>query len=523
MKNFTQLLPGRDGSNAKTNNTSGRMRGGIRSKIGSMSLKNTSLFGVILALLLTFGVGEMWADKSIWEWKLYYWNGSSNQWLGGDNNTGDLNFGVVDGNYYWKGAWAKTADNNSNSVTVYYVEPDGTQANFSLTYQSCWDNCWNKFWKNESECNLQLTSSSFYKNNPGVNTIQFYVQIDGENKLTPKATYTIPGFTTTSASQTFDNTTVGSNSSKTISFGQHYGTALSTSNCALSGTNSTEFEVTSISETGVTVKFKPSTAGNKSATLTITDAHSKTCTITLSGKAQYTLTYSVGSVAGTDGSFSTSPSTSSGSYVDAETNVTLTAPEAKTGYTWKGWYTDAAGTTGKIEDTNRAITVTMDADKTLYACYTENNYTVTVNAGSHGSVASASVTGHKDTKVTLPTATADLGYYFTGWTTTTGTVTYTNQSSASSAQVNGLTAAATVQANFAPIWALVGSMNSWDATTNTLGNFTTVSTKDYGYVDVDLNANTQYSFKIKNVQASAFYKPTSSNTEITYANKATAQ
>ena len=510
MKNFTQLLPGRDGSNAKTNNTSG----------------HAHAFTLILTLLLTFGVGEVWADSGFFssnQWKIGY-NDGADRWTEYQNDGATVDLGIKTtlsligcnvktwGNVKTNLDWWKSFDssldaNDSGTGNFWYISAD-----------------WNGDHEWYMDCN-DYNMITEAPNNPGNNTLYMKWSLRGYNTKTgqAKVTFTIPGFKKTSASQTFDNTTVGSNSSKTISFGQHYGTALSTSNCALSGTNSTEFEVTSISETGVTVKFKPSTAGDKSATLTITDAHSKTCTITLSGKAQYTLTYSVGSVAGTDGSFSTSPSTSSGSYVDAETNVTLTAPEAKTGYTWKGWYTDAAGTTGKIEDTNRAITVTMDADKTLYACYTENNYTVTVNAGSHGSVASASVTGHKDTKVTLPTATADLGYYFTGWTTTTGTVTYTNQSSASSAQVNGLTAAATVQANFAPIWALVGSMNSWDATTNTLGNFTIVSTKDYGYVDVDLNANTQYSFKIKNVQASAFYKPTSSNTEITYANKATAQ
>ncbi|MBQ7648282.1 MAG: hypothetical protein IJS92_04300 [Paludibacteraceae bacterium] len=47
------------GSKAKNDKTLGRMRGGIRSMMGSMSLKNTSLFGVILTLLVTFGVGEM--------------------------------------------------------------------------------------------------------------------------------------------------------------------------------------------------------------------------------------------------------------------------------------------------------------------------------------------------------------------------------------------------------------------------------------------------------------------------------
>ena len=60
MKNLTQLPGSWKGLKAKNDNTLGLIHVGIRSRIGSMSLKNTSLFGVILTLLLTFGVGEMW-------------------------------------------------------------------------------------------------------------------------------------------------------------------------------------------------------------------------------------------------------------------------------------------------------------------------------------------------------------------------------------------------------------------------------------------------------------------------------
>ena len=268
------------------------------------------------------------------------------------------------------------------------------------------------------------------------------------------------------------------------------------------------------------LKFTPTVAGTYVFKVDYSGTYPA---VTITYPVSYTLTYGIGTVKGNNGSISTSPSTSSGSKVISGTNITLTGPAAKSGYTWKGWYTNAAGTEGKIPDTDRAITVTMNANKTLYACYTENDYTVTVTAGEGGTVASTSVTGHKDTNVTLPTATPNSGYYFTGWTTTTGTVTYTNQTSASSAQVKGLTAAATVQANFAPIWRLVGSMNSWNEGTNPLLNYSTGGGKNYVDVEVSLNANTQYSFKIKDVQNSKMYKPTSSNTEITYANKATAQ
>lgn len=326
---------------------------------------------IIPMMLLTLGVGQVWADKSIWEWKLYYWNGSSNLWLGGDNNTGNLDFGVVGDNWYWKGAWAKTADNNSNSVSVYYVQPNGNQYNFSLTYQNCWDNCWNKWWKNESGCNNQLTSSSFYQNNPGVNTIQFYVQIDGTNKLTPKATYTIPGFTNLSTtSVTFDNTTVGSNSSKSITY-THYGTAPTNvaARYSITGTDADQFSITALSGTGATIKFSPTSAGTKTATLVINDVHGKqTASISLSGTTRYVVTYKPGDH-------------SSGSNMTAYkvygTNLTLKdeGNYSRTGYTQTAWNTGSNGTSGT--NYNLKATYSTDAALTLYPTWTVNSYNIT--------------------------------------------------------------------------------------------------------------------------------------------------
>ena len=181
--------------------------------------------------------------------------------------------------------------------------------------------------------------------------------------------------------------------------------------------------------------FKPDVTGNYVFTL---DYSGASPVLTVTYPTAYTLTYSVGSVAGTDGSISTSPSTSSGSYVVAGTNVTLTAPAAKTGYTWKGWYTDAAGTTGKIDDTNRAITVKMNADKTLYACYTINNHPITHSPASNGSytikVGDASAVSTNTTsdfgKTITLAATPETGYHFGSWTAyktgTPGTITVTN-------------------------------------------------------------------------------------------------
>ncbi len=155
---------------------------------------------------------------------------------------------------------------------------------------------------------------------------------------------------------------------------------------------------------------------------------------------EYSVTYNANGGSGT--------MTDANSPYEAGSNVTvLTNTFTRSGYTFTGWNTDSGGEGSSYA--NGATISSIAANVTLYAQWSENNYTVTVNAGSHGSVASGSVTGHKDTKVTLPTATANTGYHFSTWTTTTGSVTYTNQTSATSAQVNGLTAAATVRADFA--------------------------------------------------------------------------
>ena len=132
-----------------------------------------------------------------------------------------------------------------------------------------------------------------YGKGAGEYTFEYYFDAECNNGWAPvvcsnggsnfKVTFTVPGFTTANIDKSFGTTIpVNTESETTISF-THYGTALTTGNCVLSGTNSSMFTVRSISESGVTVSFSPgSSTGAKSATLTLTDAHSKTCTISLS-------------------------------------------------------------------------------------------------------------------------------------------------------------------------------------------------------------------------------------------------
>ena len=222
----------------------------------------------------------------------------------------------------------------------------------------------------------------------------------------------------------------------------------------------------------------------------------------------YTLTYSIGTVAGTDGTIICA--TASGGYMASGNTVTLTGPAAKTGYTWSGWYTNAAGTEGKIADTNRAITVTMNANKTLYACYTENEYNVTVSAGANGSVSPTGTVAIKQVNGTTLTATPSTNYVFKDWTISGGGIALKTPSTSTSnpATLTATGTGGTITANFFNKWVLAGGddagnaddgdeLGDWDTWTNGFDHFgTNASSKDTCYLELTLPANTRFKFKV---------------------------
>ncbi|MDY6427192.1 MAG: T9SS type A sorting domain-containing protein [Bacteroidales bacterium] len=170
-----------------------------------------------------------------------------------------------------------------------------------ISWDVPWSNCYRHPRGSKSNMGIDLHSSL----NPGNYQVEFWYYMTGNTNSGCSQTkyykngddnfwckFTIPGFknVTTSASFTAEP---GGNESKTITF-NHYGTALTTSNCVLSGTDAAKFSVTSINESGVTVQFNaPSTEGTYTATLTITDANSKTNVISLTGKSGYPTTVEI--------------------------------------------------------------------------------------------------------------------------------------------------------------------------------------------------------------------------------------
>ena len=96
--------------------------------------------------------------------------------------------------------------------------------------------------------------------------------------------------------------------------------------------------------------------------------------------------------------------------VNANYNTTITAPTAptRTGYTFWGWYKEAACT-----NTWTFTSDVVTANTTLYGKWTINTYTVTFN--SQGGSAVASINANYNTTITTPTAPTRTGYTFGGW------------------------------------------------------------------------------------------------------------
>lgn len=266
--------------------------------------------------------------------------------------------------------------------------------------------------------------------------------------------------------------------------------------------------------------------------------------VTVTYPTSYTVELEVGTVKGNDRTptiYHTSATAgneiTSGKYVAAGTKVIFwiansAASAPKTGYNWWGFYDNAAGDnpTKYTDNTVSVYTVNSIADNMhVYAVFGENNYNVFVessDATNAGTVAQSYMTAHVNTKTTIPTATAKTGFYFVNWTKT-GTATLSNATSATAAQINGVTAndAVTVTANFTPKWSVAG-IGSWSTTANKFSTaYYQESSKWKGDKTIVLDANTDYEIKAYDLQNSQWYgtNHSAADVHVYYANSGTAK
>jgi hypothetical protein len=166
--------------------------------------------------------------------------------------------------------------------------------------------------------------------------------------------------------------------------------------------------VSSGGTTTFTIRYSPTSAGTKTASLSIDndDSDEDPYDITLNGEAKvvYTLTIA----AGTGGT--TNPSPGLHSY-DEGTEVSITAT-ANAGYRFNDWTGDVpAG-----HESDNPVSIPMDSDKSVTANFARE-YTLTIAAGTGGTTdpAPGDYIYDEGTQVDV-TATPDNGYRFDGWT-----------------------------------------------------------------------------------------------------------
>ena len=446
MKNLTQLPWSGKGSKAKNDNTLGRMRGGIRSRIGSMSLKNTSLFGVILTLLLTLGVGEMWGadvqknaiiymDNSAANWsysniyfvinntngypmtavantKLYVHKRSANTWSGYSN----VRFFAA--TVSWGGDDASMV--SESNMASYGANLTNTQTNYGFTGD--------RFYVIKLDKAGTITSSSTRAN---LTTSYIGTAYTSMNKtITVKAKVSTDGGSTYS-----EATSPGtlSASSKTFSNYSTCGTSTSLSSGTISCGYTATTTLTAADATGYDFVGWYNSSGTQQTT-------SKTLTIYPTANAtyyayykekQYSLTFSHnghGSIA-VGGNTVSSGSTANVNYFTTKTLVATPSD----GYHFSGWSlsgtntgsvtigsTSSASTTIKATNTGATVTALFEEDASEY----DVTFGVGTSYTSYGSLAARNTTDGVDLssgddvaagKAITFTASPNTGYEVAGF------------------------------------------------------------------------------------------------------------
>ena len=425
MKNLTQLPWSGKGSKAKNDNTLGLMHGGIRSRIGSMSLKNTSLFGVILTLLLTFGVGEMWG--------VYYYRGNQNSW-------GATAMTASDDGFYEYFA-AKGYTNNGNKNNIFKVS----------TTTSGWD--YNKAYDTGGYNGTDITNCGDWDsdNMCVYNASDFYILVYKPSTTVNATAKPIVCYATylpdnRSCTVYFINSDAWAGT--LYAYGWMGGTD---KNATWPGASMTNTSKTNNGKAIFSYTFAKSFAqaifnNNSSKTSDLTLGYSANGKM-WNGSDWVTLAYDVtlnqqSGSGGTSSIIATCGSTMPGS---------KTAP-TRTGYTFGGYYTSTGGGGTKYYNADMTSANTWPSDgsgpTTLYAKWTKKTYTVTVNNDGHGTTSpSGAQSSIAQVDGIAIGATANTNYEFVNWTIESGTGSFASAATTASNTFYP-TSAATIQANF---------------------------------------------------------------------------
>lgn len=195
-----------------------------------------------------------------------------------------------------------------------------------------------------------------------------------------------------------------------------------TSTTTVSGSVGKQVTLGAISRTGYTFGGWKVTAGSGSVTQSSGNwiytfgAGNGTVTATWTAN-NYTLTFNKNDSAATWGNIPSGVTASGSNYVKTVTydkEIGDLPTVNKTGYTFKGWFESSSGNSKWTEST----TYTIVGNKTLYAQFTANPYTLTIEYGNSKGTGSAD--GAVGETYPLPSDLTKTGYTFNGWKKTSG-------------------------------------------------------------------------------------------------------
>ena len=295
--------------------------------------------------------------------------------------------------------------------------------------------------------------------------------------------------------------TKGTYEFKVVHNSVYYGKGTSTPTTITRGSSS----VSSL-ETGNSVKNLKITADVNGSYTFRFNSSSKNLTVTF--QPAYTVTYGKGTGGNTISA--SAPSVggtfSSGAYVAAGDDVTFTQTN-NSGYRLTGWYTASSGGSAVSGmGVNDNVLDNLSATATVYSRYAENLSSITISAGSNGSVTNANTWNLGVTTSKSTTATANPGYYFTGWSKTGNAVLSSTSTASITVKGDGTNGGSgTATANFALRYAVLGSvygtsvagsgMPGWSDYTKTL---TYQAANDFRRT-LTLKGNTKYKFRIRDL------------------------
>lgn len=217
----------------------------------------------------------------------------------------------------------------------------------------------------------------------------------------------------------------------------------------------------------------------------------------------YKVTYDKGTVDGSSSSCSAkdidngnASVTSNSTWVKSGNRVVLTAPAAKTGYTYNGWFDNNSGT-GTAITTNANCTITVTSALTRYACYHENLTAITITTDGHGTITTPNP---NNSPYSLGVATMqainaspNTGYNWNRWEVSGNAALNSSATTQSNkAKGNGTNGGTgTITATFTPKQTTI-TLNNQDATTP--GSTEVTATYDAAMPAITLPTKTGYTF-----------------------------